>query len=162
MLDNKIFTLISAKYKESVNCSDENNCVFIMNAQKWKEIASFIHENKDLKFDYLMSVSGYDLGESTEFGIAYNFYSTSLKHYIEIRIEGSIENEIPSVTHLWKAADWHERETYDLFGIKFSNHPDLKRILLPEDWEGHPLRKDYKTPEYYNGMPVPKDKSYWE
>ena len=77
-------------------------------------------------------------------------------------MEVDSETEIPSIAEIWRTADWHEREAYDLFGIKFSNHPDLKRILLPEDWEGHPLRKDYKTPEYYNGMPVPKDKSYWE
>ena len=49
-----------------------------------------------------------------------------------------------------------------MMGVKIVDHPDMKRILLPEDWEGYPLRKDYKTPEYYNGMPVPKDKSYWE
>ena len=106
--------------------------------------------------------SGYDLGESNQFGVAYNLYSTSLKQYIEFRIEIDSETQIPSVAELWKTANWHERETFDLYGIKFSNHPELKRILLPEDWEGHPLRKDYKTPEYYNGMPVPKDKSYWE
>ena len=162
MSDNKIFNLISAKYEKSVEWSDEHNCIFIKDSEKWVKIAEFINNNKDLKFDYLMCISGYDLGESTVFGVAYNFYSTSLKHYIEIRIEVNHDIEIPSIVSLWNTADWHEREVYDLFGIKFANHPYLKRILLPEDWEGHPLRKDYKTPEYYNGMPVPKDKSYWE
>ena len=72
------------------------------------------------------------------------------------------EVEIPSVSDIWKTANWHEREAFDLVGLKFTNHPDMKRILLPKDWEGHPLRKDYETPDFYNGMPVPKDKSYWE
>jgi len=62
---------------------------------------------------------------------------------------------VPSVERVWRAADWHEREAYDLFGIIFEGHHNLKRILLPEDWEGHPLRKDYKVQEYYQGMKVP-------
>ena len=63
---------------------------------------------------------------------------------------------------IWKTADWHEREAYDMMGIKFSNHPDMKRILLPEDWEGYPLKKDYKVADYYHGMHIPKDKTDWE
>jgi len=109
-----------------------------------------------------MCISSYDLVDNNRIGLAYNFHSTKLKQYIEIRIEFEHTTEIESIESIWKAADWHEREAYDMMGVKFSNHPDLKRILLPEDWEGYPLRKDYKTPDYYNGMPVPKDKSYWE
>lgn len=63
--------------------------------------------------------------------------------------------KVPSVAHVWRCADWHEREGYDMFGIIFEGHPDLRRILLPDDWEGYPLRKDYKVPDYYNGMKVP-------
>ena len=162
MLDSKIYDIISKKFSESIQLSEDKKCIFIKNSQKWNEIATFLFENNDLKFDYLMCLSGYDLGDSTKFGVAYNFYSTTIKHYIEVRVEIDLETEIPSVAKIWRTADWHEREAYDLFGIKFSNHPDLKRILLPEDWDGHPLRKEYKTPEYYNGMPIPKDKSYWE
>ena len=106
--------------------------------------------------------TGYDLDDGNNLGIAFNFSSTELKNYLEVRIEFDYLTHIASVTPLWRAADWHEREAYDLFGILFDNHPDMKRILLPQDWEGHPLRKDYVTPEYYKGMPVPKDKSYWE
>tara|TARA_B100000287_G_C20639780_1_gene783040 strand:+ start:257 stop:742 length:486 start_codon:yes stop_codon:yes gene_type:complete len=161
-MSDKSLDIILKKFNESVEYSDENKCFYVKDVSKWSDIASFIISDKKLKFDYLMCLSGYDLGESEIFGVAYNFYSTSLKHYVEFRIEIKLETEIPSVAEIWRTANWHEREAYDLYGIIFSNHPDLKRILLPDDWEGHPLRKDYKTPEYYKGMPVPKDKSYWE
>ena len=149
------------KFNNSIS-KDETGNFFIVNVEAWKEIAKFLKDDKEMLFDYLMSITSYDLGESVKFGIAYNLYSTSLKHYIEIRVEVEEGVEIPTVSNLWKAADWHEREAFDMMGIVIVDHPDMKRILLPEDWEGYPLRKDYKTPDYYNGMPVPKDKSYWE
>ncbi|MBD23576.1 MAG: NADH-quinone oxidoreductase subunit C [Candidatus Marinimicrobia bacterium] len=149
------------KFKDLI-FKDEAGNFFTVNVESWKEISEFLKNNKEMSFDYLMSITAYDLGDSIKFGVAYNLYSTSLKQYIEIRVEVEEGVEIPTVSNLWKAADWHEREAYDLMGIKFTDHPYMKRILLPEDWEGYPLRKDYKTPEYYNGMPVPKDKSYWE
>ncbi len=149
------------KFKDEIKKDDEHDFL-IVNADSWDSIATFIKNDEKMLFDYLMSISSYDLGESKIYGVAYNFYSTTLKQYLEIRIEVEEEVEVPSIANIWRAADWHEREAYDLMGIKFKNHPYMKRILLPEDWEGHPLRKNYKTPEYYNGMPVPKDKSYWE
>ena len=148
-------------FKDKITKID-NSDAFLVNVDSWIEIARFIKSDTKMNFDYLMSITSYDLGESLTFGIAYNFYSTTLKHYLEIRIEIEDNIEIESIAMLWRTADWHEREVYDLMGIKFKNHPNMKRILLPEDWEGHPLRKDYKTPDYYNGIPIPKDKSYWE
>ena len=126
------------------------------------ELVNQLFSDKKLLFDYLMCITSYDLGDGETYGCVYNFYSNAHKHYMEIRVEVKSEDEIPSVSNIWRTADWHERECYDLMGIKFSGHPDLKRILLSEDWNGHPLRKDYKVDDYYRGMPVPKDKTYWE
>jgi len=162
MSNNNISTMILSKFDSKIEYNSDNNFILVKDIESWFDIAKFLKNDDKLLFDYLMCITSYDLGDSKTFGLAYNFHSTKLKHYIEIRIEFSDGTEIKSVESLWKAADWHEREAFDMMGVKITNHPDMKRILLPEDWEGFPLRKDYKTPEYYNGMPVPKDKSYWE
>ena len=160
-MSNKVNELLILTFKDSVTIIDGSTSLLI-NVEEWSKIADFIKNDKKMYFDYLMSITSYDKEDGKTYGLAYNFYSTSLKQYLEIRIEVDETIEIPSVSHIWRAADWHEREAFDLMGVKFKDHPDMKRILLPEDWEGHPLRKDYETPEYYNGMPIPKDKSYWE
>ena len=161
-MNNTIIDILIKKFNDHLRYSKEENVIYIEKINSWINIANTINSNEYLLFDYLMCISSYDLPQNNKIGLAYNFYSTKLKHYIEIRIEFEDVVEIESIESIWKAADWHEREAFDMMGVKFSNHPDMKRILLPEDWEGHPLRKDYKTPEYYNGMPVPKDKTYWE
>ena len=140
----------------------EGKTVISVSPENWSEISSLLKNESKLNFDYLMCISAYDKGDSKVYGAAYNFYSTVKNHYLEVRVEVEDGTSIPSVVELWKAADWHEREAYDMMGLKFEGHPDLKRILLSEDWEGYPLRKDYKEPDYYHGVPVPKDKSYWD
>ncbi len=139
----------------------EDNSLKI-NQTEFLDSAKELISNKKLSFDYLMCITSYDGGDGANYGCIYNFYSNIHRHYVEIRVEVDSETEIPSIANIWKTADWHERECYDLMGIKFSGHPNLKRILLSEDWNGHPLRKDYQVDEYYRGMPIPKDKTYWE
>lgn len=121
----------------------------------WKDIALFLRDDDDLKFDFLMCLSGVDYGKWT-LGVVYNIFSMTKRHKINVKIEVQKGNpEVPSIADVWKTANWHEREAYDLIGIKFVGHPDLRRILNPDDWEGHPLQKDYKVPEFYQGMKVP-------
>ena len=140
----------------------EGNEFLFVSPANWIEIATLIKNESDLDFDYLMCISSYDKGDNKTYGVAYNLFSTTNNHYLEVRVEAIDGISIPSVVNLWKTANWHEREAYDMMGIQFEGHPDLKRILLSDDWEGHPLRKNFKEPDYYHGMPVPKDKSYWE
>ena len=149
--------IIVKKFKDKVELL-ENGSVLVK-AEHWETISCYIN---DSGFDYMMCITSYDLESDGNLGLAYNFYSTKNKEYLEIRIEFHNETEIFSIATIWRGADWHEREAYDMMGIIFVGHPNMKRILLPEDWEGHPLRKDWVEPEFYNGMPVPKDKSYWE
>lgn len=95
----------------------------------------------DFAFNYLMSLTAVDWSE--RFEVVYHLYSISEKHHITLRVPLSRDTDLPSVTSVWRAANWQEREVYDMFGIEFTGHPDLTRILLEPDWVGFPLRKDY-------------------
>ena len=102
-----------------------------------------LKENPLTNFDYLFCQTGVDW--LTHFMVVYHLTSTTQKHSIVVKakIENRENSQIDSVSALWATAEFHEREIYDLFGIKFTNHPDLRRILLEDDWNGFPLRKDY-------------------
>ena len=124
----------------------------ILKKNRILEICRYLHDDPGLYFDYLVDVCGVDyLGEKEKkFEVVYHLYSIKRCHAIRLKAEVPESNpEIDSVTAIWAGANWHERECYDMFGIIFREHPDLRRILMPEDWEGHPLRKDYpvKGPE---------------
>lgn len=120
-----------------------------------KDIALFLRDTDELLFDALMCLSGVDY-TGGKLGVVYHLHSMKWNHKIVLKVEVPVENpHVQSVESVWKTANWHEREAFDLIGIVFDGHPDLRRILMPYDWEGHPLRKDYQVPEYYNGMKVP-------
>jgi NADH-quinone oxidoreductase subunit C len=123
-----------------------------------KEILPVIQFLKEeTQFETLGDLCAVDYPAQDSFCVVYHMQS--YKHKMIIRLKCYLPRkdgvEIQSITSLFKAANWLEREAYDMMGIQFSGHPELRRILCPEDWVGHPLRKDYVTPDYYNGMPVP-------
>jgi len=116
-------------------------------------ILSHMKSEDGLEFDELMSLSGVDYGAESDLGVTYHLSSTAQGHKFAVKVKIPRDNpEVASVVSLWRTAEWHERETFDLFGITFKNHPDLTRILLPDDWEGHPLRKDYVVNKVYQGI----------
>ena len=157
----KVSTSLAAKFPKSLDGEQNSNWIQLK-PENWFEIAKWLKNNPDFYFDSLQCNTGFDLGEGL-LESRYNFHSMKHLHCVEIRIRVSAEKpDIPSVESLWRVADWFERETYDMFGINFTGHSDLRRILLPEDWEGWPLRKDYKEQETYHGIVVPKVKEGWE
>jgi NADH-quinone oxidoreductase subunit C len=109
---------------------------------KKEDLLKIALKAKEMGFDHLSVITGIDYVD--RFEVIYNFLSYKKKQNLVLKAILPHENPvIESLSSIWKVADWLERETYDLVGIKFENHPDLKRILLPEGWQGHPLRKDY-------------------
>ena len=119
------------------------------------DIALWLRDEPSMQFDYLMCLSGMDYNDG-RLGVVYHLSSMTHRHKIVIKASTTKENpHIQSVSAVWGTANWHEREAFDLFGIIFDGHPDLRRLLLPDDWEGHPLLKDYKVQEFYHGMKVP-------
>jgi NADH-quinone oxidoreductase subunit C len=109
------------------------------------EICTFLRDDGDEKFNYLSDLTcvHYPLGPGRPLEVVYNLYSIARNERVRLKAGLAEGQSIDSVTDVWPAANWMEREVYDLFGVTFKNHPDLRRILLPPDWEGHPLRKDY-------------------
>lgn len=145
--------------------------IIIVDPLKIDEVGFYLRDTDGLEFDTLMILSGVDdaNGEKVEaedgsftinggtLSVYYHLDSMALNHKITLKVSTGRDNpEVNTVESVWRTADWHEREAFDMYGIKFLNHPDLRRILMPYDWEaGYPLRKDYKNPEFYKGMKVP-------
>ena len=141
----------------------KNYFEIIVNKENIFQIIKNLKDNKNLIFNQLIDITAIDYpSNSLRFEIIYIFLSMIQNKRVVVKTFLGENEGIESITTIHKSADWYERECYDLFGIKFLNHPDLRRIMTDYNFEGHPLRKDWKEPEFYNGMPVPKDKSYWE
>ncbi|MBI5417396.1 NADH-quinone oxidoreductase subunit C [Candidatus Poribacteria bacterium] len=117
---------------------------------KISAICLFLRDNKELDFKFLKDLCGADSApEKPRFKVVYHLYSITKNNSLRIRVPLDIDDlTIVSVENIWKTANWMEREAYDMFGIKFTDHPFMHRILMSDDWEGYPLRKDYPLKGY--------------
>jgi NADH-quinone oxidoreductase subunit C len=152
---------LAAKFGERVSAfqADALQPWTVVAADAIAEVAAFAKSDPDLAFDNLMCLGAADYPSVKEsvprMEVVYHLWSYRHNHLLVLKVmlprEGA---SLPTVEGVWGVANWHEREAFDMFGIAFTGHSDLRRILLPDDWEGHPLRKDWVDPEFYNGMHV--------
>ena len=117
----------------------------IVTAARLAEVGAFLTRTPGCQFDYLADLTAVDWPTRAEkrFDVVLCLYSIKLRHRLRVKVRLADQEAVPSVTGLWPAANWLEREVFDMFGITFTGHPDLRRILMPADWQGHPERKDY-------------------
>ena len=122
------------------------------------EICRFLKDDPELAFDCLSNLSGVDYPKQGHIQIVYHLLSYPLRHTFVLKVNAMRDDPVvATVSSVWSAADWQEREVFDLLGVTFSGHPDLRRILMPEDWPGHPLRKDFVEPEEYHGIATSRE-----
>lgn len=134
------------RLKFSEISEEENSGALVVKKESLLKLSACLKDNKGLSFDSLHCLSAVDKKESME--LVYIFHSLAHRRMLTVKVQLSKDDlNVDTLTHLWKSADWFEREAYDLFGINFIGHPDLRRILNPEDWPGFPLRKDYAHPQ---------------
>jgi NADH-quinone oxidoreductase subunit C len=109
------------------------------------DVATYLRGAPDARFDYLSDLTATDWPPRAEgrFDVVYCLYSTQRRHRVRLKVKVGEQDGLPSVTGVWAAANWLEREVWDMFGVNFTGHPDRRRILMPEDWQGFPQRKDY-------------------
>ncbi len=160
----KIKNLIESTVGEGTVLGDMDNAWeygFEIMPNKIKEVCFLLRDSENTYFDMLSCITGLDdMPNEDTLEVAYNLYSLPYKQKLVLKVKLLRETDkgnlpiIDSVCEVWATANWLEREVYDLMGINFQGHPDLRRILLPTDWNGYPLRKDYQLQEYYHGVKV--------
>lgn len=143
-LDNDLVKRIRAKFGVALleAFEDRKQAILVVDRARLVDISLFLRD--DEKFDMLADLTAVDWPKREKrFDVVLNLYSFSKNERLRLKVHAADAEEVPSVVSVWPAANWQEREVFDMFGIIFSGHPDLKRILLPDGWQGYPLRKDY-------------------
>jgi NADH-quinone oxidoreductase subunit C len=155
MESKEIYAQLETKFPGKVR--DFKGDVFdpycFLDAQAVVEVCQFLRDEPALKFEVLSDLTAVDWPKEEKIQVVYHLYSYFHKHQIVLKIDLPRDNPtIATAERVWKVANWFEREIFDLFGVIFEGHTDLRRIMLPEDWVGHPLRKDYVEQEEYDGI----------
>jgi len=143
-LDNELVRRLRARFAHAVGdaLEDRGQAIVFVSRERLLDVCDYL--KREEKFNLLTDLTAVDRYSSDpRFEVVYNLYSFAHNQRLRLKVRLADAETVPSVTPVWGAANWLEREAYDMFGIRFDGHPNLKRILMPDEWRGHPLRKDY-------------------
>ncbi len=155
MTTNEIHERLKARFGDAVGPLSEPkiDAYCVVQAQALLDVCRFLKTEPGLEIDFLEDETAVDWPKKNVIELVYHLLSYKHRHGIVLKVEADrAAPSVPSVEGVWKTANWFEREIFDLFGVDFPGHPDLRRIMLPDDWVGHPLRKDYQEAGGWHGM----------
>jgi NADH-quinone oxidoreductase subunit C len=160
MMNNKVLERLKAKFADTMLEANEfrGELTIIIPKEHIVEVCRFMKEDEELAFDLLADLCGIDMyTPEKRFGVIYNLYSLKTKHRILLKTYTEADHpKVSTVTRVWGTANWHEREAFDMFGIIFEGHPDLRRIYMPDEFEHYPLRKDFPLMGIRGSLDLPK------
>jgi NADH-quinone oxidoreductase subunit C len=134
------------------------DAALVVAPERIAEVAAFLRDEPALAFDCLSNLSGVDYPKAGHIQVVYHLHSYRHRHWIVLKVNALRDDPVvASVAGVWSHANWQEREAFDLLGVRFTGHPDLRRLLMPEDWPGHPLRKDFVEPQEYHGIATSRE-----
>ena len=162
---DEIKAILTAKFGDDVIIGEEIGGIqpaLLIDADRIADVCLELRDNPKTYFDFLSCLSGVDYGvETNRFGVVYHLASIPWQTQLTLKVSRENSRDLdnlpsfPTISQVYRTADWHEREAFELVGIYFEGHPDLRKLLLPDDWEGYPLRKDYTTVDkYYKGIKI--------
>jgi NADH-quinone oxidoreductase subunit C len=155
MTQEEVLAQLKAQFGDAVGGLSETkgDRFVVVKGDRIVDVCRFLKETTGLEFDYCQDITAIDWPSRKVIEVVFHLYSMEHRHGLVLKVEAAREDpSIPTVEGVWKAASWLEREVYDMFGVKFVGHSDLRRILLPDDWVGFPLRKDYQEAGGYHGI----------
>ena len=145
-MDSEVLDRLNREFPDSIPESGEfrGELTLLVKTKDIVPVCRFLRDDAELSFNFLSDLTAVDRsGREPRFDVIYHLYSLDKNHRVRLKVRAGENETVPSVTSVWSNANWFEREVFDLFGIGFDGHPDLRRILMPDDWVGHPLRKDF-------------------
>lgn len=159
-MNQRVLEKLRTAFPQSIEGSDEfrNDLTVRVRKQDIVRVCEFLKTDPDLAFDMLIDLCGADMYRPEgRFEVIYNLYSVKNREYLRLKVAiDESDCTVDTVSNVWAAANWHERETYDMYGIVFKGHPDLRRMYMPEDYEYFPLRKDFPLMGIPDSIPLPR------
>ena len=159
-MNQEIIQRLKAQFPDSIEESDEfrNDLTVLVKTEDIVKVCNFLKNDPELAFNMIVDLCGVDMYRPEgRFEVVYNLYSLKKKKYLRLKVLVDEDDPIvDTVSVVWSGANWHERETYDMYGIKFKGHPDLRRMYMPEDFEYFPLRKDFPLMGVPDSLPLPR------